>query len=422
MDYKNKANITLLCVFMSFILICILKYFFRYSTAVDFLFTVSEASLVGGAADWFAITALFRKPFGIISFHTAIIPRNRRKIIESISNITENQLFTGDMINDKILKLDFREKAAELLEKNRTKILGKFRNFINEYIGSQTGRAQIVKIDQKLREILCDKIFDKNSIDKLYTILYTEKNIQKSVDFTIKIVNENHIERYIYKILVDLKNEKLSGFFKNLTYDLFSKMDAVSLEEASVKFKNEIIYEISGIKNKDSKNRYIAQEMIEDLIIKLSNNKDEIKENAQSFICSDSITLFSEEDIYEKDEFQDYKLTSFLMSYIETYYDKILKDDELLSGIERISKYVVISFIKKNKSFISSVVTDTMGKFDDKKLNEFIESKFGDDLQWIRINGSVLGAIIGGIMFIVLKFVYDPVFSPIIRKLVYKMT
>ncbi|MDD3224369.1 MAG: DUF445 family protein, partial [Clostridium sp.] len=127
-------------------------------------------------------------------------------------------------------------------------------------------------------------------------------------------------------------------------------------------------------------------------------------------------------EIYEKNEFGDYKLTSFLMNYIEKYYDKILKDEDLLERIERILKYVVISFIKKNKSFISSIVIETLEKFDDKKLNEFIESKFGDDLQWIRINGSVLGAIIGGIMFIALRFAYDPFVSPIIRNIVYKMT
>ncbi|MDD3224139.1 MAG: DUF445 family protein, partial [Clostridium sp.] len=303
MDYKNKANITLLCVFISFILVCILKYFFRNSIIIDFLFMVSEASLVGGAADWFAITALFRKPFGIIGFHTAIIPRNRKKIIESISNITENQLLTGDMINDKILKLNLREKTSGIMIKNKAKILSKLRNFINEYISSEAGREQIGKLDKKLRKILCEKIFDQDVIDKLYNVMYTEKNIEKAVDFIIKILNENHIERYIYKVLLDLKNQKLSGFLQNLTYSIFSKMDAVSIEEASVKFKHEIIYEINDMKNIDSKNRHIAEEMVEDLIIKLRNNKDEIEKNSVAFICSDNIKLFEEKEIYEKNEF-----------------------------------------------------------------------------------------------------------------------
>src|SRR4051812_24890957 len=50
-----------------------------------------EAALVGGLADWFAVTALFRHPLGIPIPHTAIIPHRREKIIESIVSMVQNE-------------------------------------------------------------------------------------------------------------------------------------------------------------------------------------------------------------------------------------------------------------------------------------------------------------------------------------------
>ncbi|MDQ0723065.1 uncharacterized membrane-anchored protein YjiN (DUF445 family) [Paenibacillus sp. W4I10] len=68
-----------------------------------------EAGLVGGLADWFAVTALFRHPLGIPIPHTALLPKNRDKMTEGLVSAVENNLLNKDSITEKIA--DF--KAAE---------------------------------------------------------------------------------------------------------------------------------------------------------------------------------------------------------------------------------------------------------------------------------------------------------------------
>src|SRR5262247_1199418 len=64
-----------------------------------------EAALVGGLADWFAVTALFRHPLGLPIPHTAILPARRAKIIESIVNMVEEEWLSPEVIGQRLTRL-----------------------------------------------------------------------------------------------------------------------------------------------------------------------------------------------------------------------------------------------------------------------------------------------------------------------------
>src|SRR5881275_3133928 len=71
------------------------------------LLAFGEAALVGGLADWFAVRALFAHPFGIPFPHSAIIPRNRRRIEAELRNLVENEWLPRDMLLGRINSFDF---------------------------------------------------------------------------------------------------------------------------------------------------------------------------------------------------------------------------------------------------------------------------------------------------------------------------
>ena len=66
MNYRKKANITLGIVGFMFILCTILKFFYRETTLIDLMLFTAEAALIGGMADWFAVTAIFKN---LLGFH-----------------------------------------------------------------------------------------------------------------------------------------------------------------------------------------------------------------------------------------------------------------------------------------------------------------------------------------------------------------
>src|SRR6516165_3999163 len=71
------------------------------------LLAFGEAALVGGLADWFAVRALFVHPFGIPFPHTALIPRNRRRIVQQIGNLVQNEWLPKSLLQARINEFDF---------------------------------------------------------------------------------------------------------------------------------------------------------------------------------------------------------------------------------------------------------------------------------------------------------------------------
>ncbi|MDP4087252.1 MAG: DUF445 family protein, partial [Bacillota bacterium] len=75
-----------------------------------------ESGLVGGLADWFAVTALFRHPLGIPIPHTALLPKNRKRITATIISMLENDWLTKESIREKIASIHFTEKLLCLFD------------------------------------------------------------------------------------------------------------------------------------------------------------------------------------------------------------------------------------------------------------------------------------------------------------------
>src|SRR5438128_9469329 len=71
------------------------------------LFAFGEAALVGGLADWFAVRALFAHPFGIPFPHSALIPRNRQRIVGEIRSLVEHEWLPKPMLLAHITSFDF---------------------------------------------------------------------------------------------------------------------------------------------------------------------------------------------------------------------------------------------------------------------------------------------------------------------------
>src|SRR6201992_2436095 len=68
--------------------------------------SAAKAGFVGGIADWFAVTALFRHPLGIPIPHTAIIPNQRGRLGQALGRFVANHVFTGEEVSNVLIRLD----------------------------------------------------------------------------------------------------------------------------------------------------------------------------------------------------------------------------------------------------------------------------------------------------------------------------
>src|SRR5271155_2954386 len=83
--------------------------------ALQWLRAFSEAGIAGAIADWYAVVALFRHPLGLPLPHTAIIPRNKDRIAESVGSFIETHFLTSENVVEKLVRLDLAATVSEWL-------------------------------------------------------------------------------------------------------------------------------------------------------------------------------------------------------------------------------------------------------------------------------------------------------------------
>ena len=89
----NQADKALGVAAILFVICLLLKIYYPQSIYIKGLLFCAEAALIGGIADWFAVTALFKKPLGF-PYHTEIIPRKREQVIEGCIKLVQKEFFT----------------------------------------------------------------------------------------------------------------------------------------------------------------------------------------------------------------------------------------------------------------------------------------------------------------------------------------
>jgi uncharacterized membrane-anchored protein YjiN (DUF445 family) len=425
MSYKQKANITLALVFLMFVFSAVCKHFWPQLLAVNFSYYVFEAALIGGIADWFAVTALFRKPLNW-PYHTALLPRNREKVIDSVSNIVQNDLLNANIIRFKIEQINLSKKLFELFEKNgqlQYLIRALTRRIVDWLNSFKPGTAAALLTPLLSRNLLklqlgpLTKDFILHNLNNGQVDSWLETAILKLE----KIAGQDKTRIFICNFLQDQKNEKVSqGFINNFIVALLEKTGGLNLQEAAASMQLQLIATIKCLKDKEHPLRHTVREIL----------RQTASELEQDFLIRDSLEAWKTEIIAKiplnnlleniiralQEGTEDYD-----KSVIKAYLEEILeaawlffRNNNLLSA--KINSYLhtaLSELLEYNQTFIGDIARDALAKLTNEDLIKFIEDKAGNDLQWIRINGSIIGGLVGIILFMFLRFIYEPYVVPL---------
>ena len=376
-----------------------------------------EAGLVGGLADWFAVTALFRHPLGIPIPHTALLPKNRKRIIAGIINMLEKDWLTKESIRKKISTIPFTEKLFMLAENAITgqQVRNGITTLIQHLLHSVDSKkiAPIIEheLKSKLRELDTSKYLPL-VIDQLISRKYDEK----ALDFILKEIDEwsskESTKERLGRMAVDaLENIKADGFMQ---FALKSFTNIVNEEKLGNIIQGLIQKGVVSLKDPYNQNRQTLLFHInsklqdiktdENLTLELNTIKEQMISNWQ---LEDKITEFVEQlrqkalAIIELPHFYD----GYLLPLISKALENLKTDHEKVMAIESWIQQQISIFVDNNHAKIGKLVKENLEKLDDKTLINMIETNVGKDLQWIRVNGAVCGFLIG--LFLVgLKLIF----------------
>jgi len=114
--HKIYANLTLLGAAAGW---AVAQFVPMPAAIAGYLQAGGEAGLIGGLADWFAVTALFRHPLGLPIPHTNLVPRNQARIAEGVARYIDNEFLRRETLIEQLRKIDIAERIAGILREPR---------------------------------------------------------------------------------------------------------------------------------------------------------------------------------------------------------------------------------------------------------------------------------------------------------------
>lgn len=370
-----------------------------------YLRAAGEAGMVGGLADWFAVTALFRHPLGIPIPHTALVPRKKDQLGGALGGFVGENFLNPDLVADKVHAARIPERVGQWLgdDTNRHRAADQaakvvrvalevlkdedavgllertvVRRIAEERWGPPLGKALAGMVSEGRQEQVVQFVADR-------TVQWVERNpdtierwvTEKAPTWAPQLVNELLSERVYREVLQWARQiradrhhsvrEAINNYLRELAHDLQYREDTIASVEA---FKHEML------------------------------ERDEAR---QAVITAWSTAKRAFIDATEES-------SSELRVRLDELFGRLAEQLQQNSTLRHtVDGYIVrtASYVAANYAGeITSIITDTVERWDAQEASRKIELLAGKDLQFIRINGTVVGALAGIVIHAVTEVLF----------------
>lgn len=422
MSFRKIANQMLATVFLLFMAVVMLKYHYPGNTAVTLVYVCLEGALIGGIADWFAVTALFGRPLGI-TWHTELIPRNRERIVQALTEVVEKDLLSVSAIRKRLAGIAFVEAFIHWVDERGGQ----------EYLAGVFARhGKAVWDDKDIQAIAgyLESLLRRNArevdmaalVHPLLNQALERGKGEKLVDFILEeligLVQKPSFRQAVFHYMQGLKAKKARSLLEKAVVWLGEQTDSINVEEASNALCDELLVLLQELTAKDHLVRQWITVKLTAIAATVAGNRlwlDAMESWKLALVKHLQLTAALESVVTKTADGSYQPVSKWLAKQVHVYWT-VFREDKVLQGwFEARIKYAVYRLVKKEHHLIGLVVKSVLGNFTNRALSQFVEAKAGQDLQWIRINGSIVGGIVGLALYLFLHNLYVPYIIPAIR-------
>ncbi|GJQ06358.1 membrane protein [Capnocytophaga cynodegmi] len=403
--HKRIATALFLFMTLMYIAMVILQKKAPEWSFVGYIKAFSEAAMVGALADWFAVTALFHKPLGLPIPHTNLIENRKKDIGDNLGNFVVENFLKAENIRPYVESINVSSFIVKYLnkEKNINILINEIKVKLEEII-ENTNDKKITNFITEKSKLLLQEIELNTLISNALEYLLKEKEHQKILDFIFLKIQSYILEN---KNLIHKKISQESAFFipdfiDKILADKITAGLANYMAEAAENKEHSIRKEIENqllLLKEDLKNEPHWKQKLEKLKDNLLQSEN-IEKYAESIWVY--IKNFLKEDLSKL--LNDSILKSYLKKSILNFTSQLQTDKQLQNRIDGWSQKTIYQFILKNRNEAGLLISQTVGNWKGRELSEKLELEVGKDLQFIRINGTLVGGLVGLIIYIITQF------------------
>lgn len=364
------------------------------TTATGYIRAFSEAAMVGALADWFAVTALFKHPLGLPIPHTNLIESNKKNIGENLGNFISDNFLTPENIRPRIEKLQLAGKLGNWLQKptNRNLIIEEITRIAEEALEQIKDEEMEQVIGKQLQNLITQ--FNAGSIagDTLKGIL--EKGIHQD---WITLLTKNaaaYIASNAQLVKEKVKEEShilIPGFVDNIIASKISKGLQGYLAEISQKPDHPQRAQITQRLYQLANDMKVSEEWKE----RFTFLKTEFLPSEKLQLYSNQLWQYLKKYLQENLSKNNGPIQLYLDKTIANIAGNYLYHSDRSQKLDLFFQVQAFKIIMRHREDVARLISTTVSNWESKSLSQKLALEVGKDLQFIRLNGTLVGGLVG---------------------------
>ncbi|MCS5720779.1 DUF445 domain-containing protein [Herbiconiux sp. CPCC 203407] len=359
-----------------------------------FVRAAAEGAMVGALADWFAVTALFRHPLGLRIPHTAIIPNRKDEIGESLGEFVEQNFLSDEVVRSKLATFSVADRLGA---------------WLSDPVNAERASSEGAVMAQGLLRFLGD-----DDVETLIERLAREHLFDREWAPALGRVGAELVaadqQRAIVDALVDAAETWLTAHPDALGEAVSGRLPrwvpGFARDLADERAHRELIGVLNAVREDPEHPLRVAIDgYLVDLTDRLQHDPEmgeRVEEMKAEFLESPRLRSFAGQlweavktTLGESLADPASPLRSSVTSTLVDLGVRLSGDRTLAAKIDAWIADAAGYAVQKYRHDLASVISDTVKRWDARETTEKIELQVGRDLQFIRINGTVVGAIAG---------------------------
>lgn len=416
MKKNNRYIATVILIIVTIGFLIVLP--FSGSFTGGLLTALFSASMIGGFADWFGVTALTRRPLGI-PFKTEIVQHSREKLFNSLVSMVEDELLTKDAILEKFENFSFSASIIRYLDDSDGR--EEIKKLANKIVADMLSGIDMEETGEYLRKLLKDNTENiklaplvSEAVEWLSANLTDERLIKRTVEEFKEFMLFPQFGKLVNNFVSDVyagisRNAEKETAGKKMFFRLamaLAEVSQISPMKLSTRLLTEGLEYLNTLKEPGSEQRKGLEAWLvrtSDDLLHNDELHDRIESKGRSLFERKGSGAAIADYVYPllRDGGQVDGGVNFVDGLIDRLVEDFKKDKQKQADLDRYIKTALTRLIEDNHDIIGQLVREKLNSFTDEMLVDLVESKAGNDLQIIRINGSLMGGLAGVALYLV---------------------
>ena len=364
--------------------------------AIGFVRAFAEAAMVGGLADWFAVTALFRHPMGIPIPHTAIVPRNKERIGNALAAFLLKNFLIPRLIARRMRGVDVAGAVGRFLAEP-AEGGGRLKRGASRMIAEALGALDQDRLGGMVKTALADRLRELNLgplLGQALTAAIAEGRHQPLLDGMVKWGSKTLElnDQLIHQMVHDNSGTivRLTGLDETISNRIVAGLQKLLADMAE---------------QSDHPLRIRVEESLERLAYELQHDadrqaqvariRDELLANPAVKRWLDGLWEQGRGALLRAANDPDTVLAGRIGELVRQLGTTLGDDPGIRRTVNRYARRAAVGAADSYGETALRLVSDTIRDWDARTITDRLEREVGDDLQFIRINGTLVGGLVG---------------------------